>query len=57
MLAMLGASLTGRTVTVNDRVTRLLWLCPSLTVTEIVAVPVALAAGLKLNDPVLAGLE
>src|SRR5215475_3867938 len=51
-----GGTLTGLTVTVNDRTTVLLLVPPSLTVTEIVAEPKALATGARLNVPVAPGL-
>ena len=52
-----GGTLTGLTVTVNERTTVLLLAPPSLTVTEIVAEPKALTAGVRLKVPVLPGLE
>jgi hypothetical protein len=40
-----GGSLTGVTVIVNVREKALFWACPSLAVTVIVTVPLALATG------------
>ena len=57
MGSRVGGTLTGLTVTVNERTTVLLLAPPSLTVTEIVAEPKALAAGARLKLPVLLGLE
>src|SRR5262249_59660286 len=57
MGSRVGAILTGLTVTVNERTTVLLLAPPSLTVTEMVAEPKALAAGIRLRLPVLFGLE
>src|SRR5437588_4515702 len=54
---MVGKSLTERTVTVKVRVTRLLEVPPSLTVTETVAMPLALVTVLKLKEPPGEGLE
>ena len=45
------------TVTVKLRVAVLFWLCPSLTVTVMRAVPFVPGVGVKLNEPVAAGLE
>src|SRR5438093_7755560 len=52
-----GGSLTGLTVTVKERLNVLLTAWPSFTVTVMVAVPLALAAGVKLKLPVAFGLE
>ena len=46
----------GMTVTVKLRTMILLLVPPSLTVTEIMAVPLALPTGLKIKEPVVAGL-
>lgn len=51
-----GESFTELTVTLNVFVTVLLWLCPSFTVTEMTAVPLALATGVKVRVPVAFGL-
>ncbi len=51
-----GASFTALTVTVNVRVTVLFAACPSLTVTVIVAQPLAFATGVKFKLPVALGL-
>ena len=51
-----GTSFTAFTVTVKVRLTVLLSAWPSLTVTVIVATPLALAAGVKLKLPVAFGL-
>ena len=48
--------MTELTVTVNVRVTRLLLVPPSLTVTVTTAEPLALATGAKLNVPVVFAL-
>ena len=47
---------TGVTVTVKARLMLLFWLAPSLTVTVITAVPLALCSGAKLRVPLLPGL-
>src|SRR5690349_24186744 len=57
MVSNVGCTFTGLTVTVNERTTVLLLAPPSLTVTEMVAEPKALAAGVRLKLPVLFGLE
>src|SRR4029453_4683617 len=44
--------LTALTVTVKVRVTVLFWACPSLTVTVIIAEPVALVADRSVSLPV-----
>ena len=51
-----GASLIELIVTTKVCVTVLLVLCPSLTTTEIGAVPLALATGVKVSVPVPFGL-
>ena len=45
------------TATVKERETTLLLVPPSLTVTVMVAVPLALARGVKDKEPVALGLE
>ena len=54
--ARVGGSLTGFTVTVKVRETTLFEVPPSLTVTVIIAEPLAFAAGVNLSEPVEAGL-
>ena len=54
--ARVGAWLTGLTVTVKVRVTMLLLVPPSFTVTVIVALPKANATGATLKLPVVFGL-
>src|SRR5262245_35756433 len=54
---MVGGLFWPLTVTVNTRTMVLLTLWPSSTVTVMVAVPLALAAGLTLRLPVLLGLK
>ena len=49
---MIGRSFAPATLTEKVRVTVLFWLWPSLTVTVIVAVPVALVVGRSVNVPV-----
>src|SRR4051812_9494732 len=44
------------TVTVNVRETTLLRVCPSLTLTVMVAAPLVPAAGVKVGEPVELGL-
>src|SRR5215471_14946511 len=56
-MVMLGTRTGAATDTVNERVTMLFCACPSLTVTEMTAVPAALVFGLKLSTPFVAGLE
>src|SRR5690242_6857402 len=56
MVLRVGAWFTELTVTVKDWVTILLLAPPSLTVTVMVAVPLALATGVKESEPVVAGL-
>ena len=51
-----GGWLTGLTVTLNVWVTRLLLAAPSLTVTVMVAEPLALRSGAKVREPVALGL-
>src|SRR6266436_4602828 len=51
-----GGSLMALTVTVNVRLMVGLIVWPSLTVTVITTVPLALATGAKVNDPVGFGL-
>src|SRR5690348_12013527 len=51
-----GGWFTGLMVTVKERVTILLLAPPSLTVTVIVAEPLALATGVKEREPMVAGL-
>ena len=51
-----GGWLTGLTVTVKALETMLLLAPPSLTVTVIVAEPKPLTAGVKVIEPVAAGL-
>ncbi len=53
MAEIRGLSLT---VTVKVRLTVLLWFCPSLTVTVIMAVPLVPAPGAKLKLPTGLGL-
>ena len=51
-----GGRMIALTVTVKVRVKRLLALWPLLTVTEMVAVPTTLEAGLRVKAPVVPGL-
>src|SRR5262245_60641801 len=52
-----GASFTGFTVTRNERLVRLFWLCPSFTLTVMRALPLALGTGVKLREPLAFGLR
>ena len=56
MSVMVGGSFWLLTVTAKVRLTVLFWLAPSLTVTVILAEPLALAAGVKLRTPEVLGL-
>ena len=49
--------MTALTVTAKERETMLLLVPPSLTVTVMVAVPLALGRGEKAREPVALGLE
>src|SRR5882757_5261155 len=51
-----GRFITGLTVTLKVRLKRLLLVLPSFTVTVMVAVPLVLLTGLKVNVPVALGL-
>ena len=57
MKEMTGGSLTGVTVTVNVRTALLLKPAPSLTVTVMRALPLALGRGVKVSVPVLFPLK
>src|SRR5262245_44634355 len=57
MVVMVGAPLAGVTVTTKVRVIVLFTAWPSLTVTVIVAEPLALGTGVNEIDPVELGLE
>jgi hypothetical protein len=56
MTEMVGASLTAATETLKDRVVTLLLAWPSLTVTVMVALPLASASGVNLSVAVALGL-
>src|SRR5690242_17513214 len=54
--SIVGGASAGLTVTVKDRITVLLIVPPSSTITVIIAVPNDPAAGLKLKVPLVPGL-